>query len=296
MIAVLGSEFFGKRIVNALQEKNVKAIYVPKSVEQGDQLKKELKDHDIIHFVTSPTIFFKEFRTLIRCRFWRKKIVVNWIGADVRRVLSKPFWRFVTKISQPLIDVNIATSQNLVTELNSIGVKAKFQPIPVYSIYDLRELTSENKIAVYLPDRTEEEFQFYQGDMIKKLVKEFPSVEFLIIRNSGRNFNEKNAKCLEWVEDMEEIYNQVKCVIRLPLHDGTSGTVVETLSMGRSMIAFNTELPYCRIINNYDELKKHLSSVISEAKLNKDASIFIHENYNNSKLADDLISIYKSIK
>ncbi len=295
MIAVIGSEFFGKRIVNALQEKNVKAIYVPKSVEQGDQLKKELKDHDIIHFVTSPTIFFKEFRTLIRCRFWRKKIVVNWIGADVRRVLSKPFWRFVTKISQPLIDVNIATSQNLVTELNSIGVKAKFQPIPVYSIYDLRELTSENKIAVYLPDRTKKEFQFYQGDMIKKLVKEFPSVEFLIIRNSGRNFNEKNAKCLEWVENMEEIYNQVKCVIRLPLHDGTSGIVVETLSMGRNMISSNTQLPFCHIVNSFEDAKNHIIEIISNSNPNHEGSKYVHENFNSSKLTKELVSIYQQL-
>lgn len=296
MIAVIGTQFIGGRIVNALQEKNIDAVLIPQSALRGSELKRKLRSHLIVHFVSSPSASALGFITLIRCKMWHKKIVANWIGWDVLRVTTKPFWRIIAKLSQHMIDVNIATSSNLVNELKNIGIISKFQPIPVYSIYQIRVLPVDNKIAVYLPDQSDHHWNFYQGDVIKKLVNEFPKVEFIITGNSGKQFNQKNVKCIKWTENMEEIYSQVKGVIRLPLHDGTSGTVIEALSMGRNMITSSNELPYCKLANNFEEVKEHLSKIIENANLNTEGSKYIHANYNRSKLTDELISVYHSIK
>lgn len=295
MIGIIGPEFFGKRIESALQAKNMGAKFILESSKNSSKIRKELDGCTIIHFVTSPTINFLDYILFLRCKFLRKKVLINWIGWDVRKITNNWFWRIVTKLSQFMINSNIATSENLVEDLQKIGICCKYQPIPVYTLYPLKEFSKENRVAVYLPDHNPYEWSFYQGEIIKKLVKVFPEVEFLITRNSGKNFDEKNVKCFEWVEDMEDIYSKVKAVIRLPLHDGTSGTIIETFSMGRSMIASNTNVPFCKIVNNFEDAKKHLHDVLKEDFNKREASEYIHKNFNSPKLADELISIYNSL-
>ena len=160
----------------------------------------------------------------------------------------------------------------------------------------MQSLPKENKFAVYLPDKTEKDWKFYQGDLIKKLANEFPKVDFIITANSGKHFNEKNVTCMKWTENMEDVYRKVKGVIRLPLHDGTSGTIIEALSMGREMIASNTWLPHCKMVNNFQDAKKHLENIIMKNSLNKEGSEYAHKNFNIEKLTNELISIYNSLE
>jgi len=94
---------------------------------------------------------------------------------------------------------------------------------------------------------------------------------------------------------MKEAYENSIAVIRLPLHDATGATIIETLSMGRTMIASGTKFPFCKIVNNYNDLKNHLENVINDPILNEESSKFVHETYNNSEFADDLIKICKDV-
>ena len=292
-IAITGHEFFGRRIADALKKNKIKADYVPIPKKIND-LKPTFAPYSIIHFAGSPTIS-KNLLKLFFLKLYGKKILANWIGFDVRRVKYSKLRKIMGLIGNYFTDINIATAENLVDDLKKNGIQAQFQPIPVYSIYDIEDLPHEKKVAVYLPDYLPNFSSFYQESVIKNLVKDFPEIEFLILKNSGKNFSEPNVICLKWVEDMKEIYKQVKVVIRLPIEDGTSGTVIETLSMGRYMIASNTLLPFCELIHNYEDAKNALTRMIEKTTINQEGSTYVRENFSTNNLAKNLIKIYDKL-
>ena len=191
--------------------------------------------------------------------------------------------------------MNFTEDDESVNELNKHGLKSKKLPPPIYKIFSIREFPQEKKIAVYLPDDTLDDFNFYQGNLIKKLVNDFPNIEFIITRNSGKFFSETNVTCIPFAENMEEIYEQVFAVIRLPIKDATGVTIIETLSMGRIMIASSTDFPYCENITSYEDIKNCVTKIIDTPTIQKEASEFIHKNYDNKKIATKLITIYNDI-
>jgi len=292
MIAIIGVEPFGKKIEYYLKQKNIDAVFVSKLLRDIDFQK--LQTHSIIHFVWSP-MSLRGYLTLRKLKKMKKKIVVSWIGSDVLEAYTKPLPRFLSKICQKMIDVNLTVSENLKRELERIQINAKLQPLPVFSLYKIRDLPSEKKIAVYLPDQYKHKWNFFQGDLIKKLIKSFPEVEFIITANSGKNFSEKNVKSFKWVENMEEIYEQVRAVIRLPLHDGLSNTILETLSMGRTMITSPVDLPNCKNVKTFDEAKTYLEEVINNPMLNVEGSEYVHKHYDINRFTNELIGIYEDL-
>jgi len=121
-------------------------------------------------------------------------------------------------------------------------------------------------------------------------------LNLLLQKNSGKHFvGKKNVKCVKWVENMEDVYSQVRAVIRLPLHDATGATIIETLSMGRTMIASATDFPHCKIVHNFDDAKKFLREALDNPILNTEGSDYVHKYYDNSKLTDELINICKKL-
>ena len=293
MIAIMGESFFVNRVIRELQKKGIEASYVELRSSKT-ALRKTLKSHKIIHFIGSPTVSM-DFIKLILFKIWGKKIIVSWIGFDMRKARQILSRKIISKLCQPFISVNLAADDHTIKNLNALGIKAKLLPPPFYHLFQLRELPKDDKIAVYLPDMPQTLWDFYHGDWIKRLVNDLPTVEFIIIKNSGKNFSEKNVKCFSWVEEMENLYSQVKAVIRLPKEDSTGLTIIETLSMGRNMIASGMDFPYCKITNNYEELKNHVKSIINNSILNVDGSEYVHKNYNNTKFSNALIEVYNSL-
>jgi len=295
LIVELGASVFSERIAHELEKRGVK-VKLTTTKLRDFRFKEKIKDYPVVHFTGSPTVTFTGLLALIRFRWWHKKIVVSWVGFDIRRIKNNFFWRFCTKIFLNYIDVNITDDKYVANELKQFEIPARVQPLPVYLLYQLYELPKIKKIAVYLPDYTQQDFKFYQGDLIKKLVDNFSEVEFVITGNSGRHFeNNKNVTSIEWCNDMEALYKDVIAVIRLPRHDATGATIIETLSMGRTMIASATNFPYCKKVYTFQDAKNHLKEIIQKPILNIEASKFVHKNYNNAKLADDLIKICKSL-
>jgi len=295
MIAILGAERPGNKIVNRLKSKKIDAIVITPSLHDIN-FKKKIKKHDIIHFIGSPTVTFHGLLTLFRFKLWKKKIVVTWRGSDVLMAKTKSFYRFSSKFFQSLIDVNNALAPHLIEELEKIGVKTKLQPNPTFKLFKIRDLPNEKRFAVYLPDKMGYQWEFFQGSIIKKIVKEFPDIEFIITANSGKNFPEKNVKCLDWVEDMEEVYSNVLGVIRLPKHDGLSNTILEATSMGRIVIASSVNFSFCKIAKNYEEVKNHIKEILKNPVLNVEGSKYIHKNYDIEKITSELITIYDELQ
>lgn len=290
MVAIFGRKFFCERLIFQLTKKNIHAVHVGESLRTIDF--NQLQSHSTVHFIFSPTLSVLGILVLIRLKIMRKKIIVSWIGTDVFWVKTKLFRRLLSKIGNKLVDTNICVCYNLAKELKEMKIKSKVKPLPNFSIYKIQKLPSSNTVAVYLPDKFDYMWDFFSGNIIKRLVTEFPEVNFLILRNSGEKFSEKNVKCYEWIDDMEKLYSEVKIIIRLPLHDGLSNTILEALSMGRIMITTPVGIPYSKEASTYDEVKAHLAESLKNSQLNEVGSNHVHQNFNIEKITSDLIKIY----
>lgn len=295
MIVEIGGSVFSQRIVNELSKRGISIKFSSPSLKDF-KFKEKIRNYPIIHYTGSPTVTIIGLLSLIRFKIWKKKIVVSWIGFDVRRIKHDFFWRLLTKLFKNLVDVHITEDDDAVNQLKKIGVNAIIKKPPLYLIFPLKELPKEKKVAIYLPDKLDVDFNFYQGNLIKKLVNEFEDVSFIIVNNSGKYFTDnKNVKCIQWTDNMEEIYEQVICVIRLPLEDVTGATMIESLSMGRHMIASSTNFPHCTIITNYNELRSSLSQIIENPTQNVEGSNYVHKHYNNDLLASQFIDLFKNL-
>jgi len=293
-LAIIGIRFFGQRLADQLKKKHVNSEYFGEGLRNIDF--KKLQSYRIVHFHFSPMISLRGFLLLLRLKMMHKKISVEWVGSDVLIANTSFVAKFFCKLSQPLVDINISGSPKLAKELKKIKIISKSNKSPIFNLYELKKLPYQKKIAVYLPDRFNYMWDFYQGDLIKKLVKTFPEVEFIITSNRGENFSEKNVTCLKWVDNMEDIYSNVIAVIRLPLHDGQSGMTLEALSIGRTMITTSNDVPYCLIAKNFDEVKIHLKEVLENPILNVNGSKYVHKNFDLDKLSNNLITIFESLE
>lgn len=295
MVVIIGNKIFGTKLDTQLRKNKISSKLVSSSLRDM-KFKDKIKSHNIVHFIGSPTVTVIGILSLLRFKWWRKKIIVSWIGSDSLIACTNPIFKLTTKIFKSSIDVNLAVSQNLVKELNAIGVISRNQPLPVYQIFIPCEIPENYKMIVYLPDRSQHSWDFYQGNFIKKLVNDFPEVKFIITANSGKHFSEKNVTCYEWLENMQETYSQARGVIRIPLHDGLSNTIIETLSMGRSMIISGADFPFCKKVISYSDLKTHVKNIMSDpCVINIAASEYVHRNYNIDKITSSLISIYREL-
>ncbi len=295
MVIILGSPRAAPRLVKHMKNYGINAVYTSPSLRDIN-FKKKIRSHKVIHYIGSPTVTLHGILTLLRFKIWKKKVIVSWRGTDVVIANKKIIFRILTRIFQSFIDYNSALAPHLVAELEQIGVKTVVTPIPTFSLYKIRELPSQKKVAVYLPDKFSYQWDWFQGNLIKKIIKEFPDVEFIITANSGKNFSEKNVRCIDWTEKMEEVYAQVQAVIRLPFHDGLSCTILETVSMGRKMIAWNVVFPFCKVAKNYEDVKKYLKEVLENPILDVNNSQYVHKKYEKEKITQDLIAVYNKLE
>lgn len=295
MVAIIGNIVYGQRLVKQLKKNKVDAILITTSFKDI-KFREKIHSHRIIHYISSPTVNLIGILSLIRFKFWRKKIIISWIGTDVLTANKNPLYRILTKLCQIMVDQNIVVAPHLKNELSEIDINSHLLPLPIFTLYKLQNCTYKNKILVYLPDNTKSRFDFFQGDLIKKIVGDFPEINFLILANSGKQFSEKNVKCIQWTENMEKLYLENNGVIRLPKHDGLSNTILEALSMGRFVIASNSSIPYCMEANSYSEVKKLLvrGLKLPQDKLNE-ASIFTNKKYDIEKLTRELKDLYDKL-
>jgi len=292
MIGIIGNEFFGKRIVDALNKKMTAEYLYPSLHDFG--FKNKIKNIEIIHFIGSPTVTTHGVVTLFRFKLWNKKIIVHWIGADSWLATHNLMAKFYTKILKHKIDVHICIEKELTKRIKPLGIDAIVHPLPVATHFTLQPLPKEKNVMIYAPDENEYYWKRFNGDMIIKLVKEFPKVNFYIMRNSGKYFDVPNVTCFRWVKDMQEIYKKVIACVRISTHDGQPGTIIESLSMGRQVI-YSQEFPFCKTATTYNELKKELKEILENPTLNVEGAEYVNEHYNLNKITEGLVAIYKKL-
>lgn len=292
MIGIIGNEFFGKRIVENLNKKTDSVFLYPSLHDLN--FKKKINKVKIIHFIGSPTISLHGVLTLSRFRRWGKKIIVHWIGGDAWQATNNNRFKFYTLLCKNKIDLHLADDSRLSLMIKKLNLNAKVQALPVAIHYNVEPLTSEKNFLVYLPDGSDYWWNRYNGNLLKKIVNEFPEINFIMLKNSGKYFDEPNVKCYKWIDDLKKFYKNSLALIRLPTHDGLPGTMIEMLSMGRHFV-YSEDFPYCKKANSFEELKNVLRDLIANPSLNIDGSNYVRDEYNVDKITNSLMNFYENV-
>jgi len=251
-----------------------------------------LSNYDIVHFFWA---YIRLFDLLYFKLFLRKRIINNFIGSDLYKILSEGGFRKRTELRLcSHLSEYAVTGGILKNELNELGINSVRVDF-INSEIRKREYTypSEKVAAVYLPSMSKD---FYNFHFLLKLAENFPDVEFIWFPYK-REMNEKlpgNITTVEYVEHEKifSFFNEVRVFIRLPLHDGLPNTLIESLNIGRWAIWSSDHYGVSKA-ENYDELAEHFSILIEKEEPNIDAEKYVTEQYNLKKISWNFSELYK---
>ena len=143
MIGIMGNDFFGKRMADAIN-KTMPAVFLYSSLT-NTTFKKKIKDVKIIHYVGSPTVSFHGVLNLIRLKLYGKKIIVHWIGADAWMAENLFFARIFTKLFKNQISLHVAIEKELLKEENIDPKSFYIKTNPELSCRSTFRSSKENK-------------------------------------------------------------------------------------------------------------------------------------------------------
>lgn len=176
----------------------------------------------------------------LRIIFGKKKFYYYWIGSDVL---------LAAKIDNVLIKKLIFSAEKKAGHLaNAPWLKAELLDLGVESVLALFPGTNVTiptgeklkwpknfTVATYIPDHRHE---FYGGNEVIRSAKEMPDCKFMIFGGSGKWLMDvpSNVEFLGFVDDIDNLYNNINVLIRVVKHDAIGGTVREALFYGRHVI------------------------------------------------------------
>ena len=231
-------------------------------------LNKENKKPDIVYCIygAGPSLLTNLF-------FWfnlNSKIIIHWIGTDVlvwmeklntQNLKSRLYYRIWRKLlvrghNKNKI-VNLAGAPWLKEELKSIGIESTFFPITTIdsNVKNIESnLIRENDFITYLPKNR---FEFYGGEIIKRLANSLPDNNFIIIHPDLESISPTDL--IGWTEnvklfpklsfnEMQEYLKKSKCFLRFTKHDGLSLSVLEAL-FNQLTVLWTYSFPHTSTVN-----------------------------------------------
>ena len=149
--------------------------------------------------------------------------IIHWIGSDVMKAVNGECEVYRNAI-------HWADGFNLLPELEKVGIHAKMVTWKPRNT-PIGPLPLGDRVCVYMPPTRHD---FFRYDLMKEVEKEY-----------GRPFIWLDAKEQDQNSvDIPALIRQSRVLIRAPIHDGLSHTVMEFLVAGRTVL--NTQpLPYC---------------------------------------------------
>ncbi|MCP4713260.1 MAG: glycosyltransferase family 4 protein [Planctomycetes bacterium] len=225
-------------------------------------------------------------------------LIWHWIGTDIvtwtkgkgsrglRRILNQ-------HIISNRVTVHLSDSPELADELAEIGIQAQVvRLLPEKICAEVQPLPAQPSVMSYWSDDL---MDFYGGNMILELAREYPKVKFLITLARGAHITAtENVTFLGPVDNIEEIYKQSTVFIRIPQHDSVSAMVLEMLARGRYVI-YNKTFPHCSPGQNYQQIKESLDEIIQQDGPNIEGAQYVRENFSLEQQADMLIRVVSDL-
>ena len=223
--------------------------------------------------------------------FITRPLIWHWIGTDVvsySHGKASRGWRQTLNnyVIRKKVKVHLSDSPELAQELSALGISsAVVRLLPALIAGEIKPLPAKFTVLSYWPNERKD---FYRGDMVLRLARDFPQADFKILK--AQKTDEKlpdNVKYLGTRENMEEIYAHSSLLIRLPRHDSLSAMVLEMLARGRYVI-YNKEFPGCHFAQGYEDAKMALEKIMKFTEPNLEAARFVQDHFSVAQEAKKL--------
>lgn len=227
-------------------------------------------------------------------------IIMHWIGTDVLYYINPDkihqiIFNNLLKLIFILKHQNttraqifhLSVSPWLADELKSVNLISTIFPISTIDQmekYDEFFFPKKYDVMSYVPLSR---FDFYGGNIIIRLAKKLPDLNFLIIMSDVNkrqlpSFSLKNLTLKSKVafSDMYKFYKMSKCFLRIPQHDGLSLSVLESLFYELECIWIH-DFPYTKKVNrnNLNEIALLLQGIADDFVPNKKGHKYVIDNY-----------------
>ncbi|MBC8525431.1 MAG: glycosyltransferase [Candidatus Cloacimonetes bacterium] len=250
-----------------------------------------IKKFDIIHFFRGRTtlVHFLSYRI-----FSRTKIINQFIGTDLYRILNKGCFKKSKLRLCSRISLTIATGEILHNELNALKIKNKTLDFINNDIKKTNyNFPIEKRAIAYLPSYKK---TFFNRKILYQLALDFPDTEFTWFPYS-REKDEKippNVNCIDYIPRHKILsrLEENKVFLRISKHDGLPNTLLEALSIGR-WVVWSYPFKYVSTFHSYEVLKNKFNNLINRKKPNVEGEKFVLENYNIKVISKEFEKIYK---
>ena len=295
-VLILGLPYFGGHVRAELARRGWRARYHPHpghAARLWVTLLPELLRADVLYLISS-RIDRRSPQALLALA-WRRPIVIHWVGTDVLFALEA--FR-AGRASRRLLRhaTHLADAPWLIDELAELGVRAEYValPVPALARAEPPTLPAAFRVLVYYPvDALDRED--FDGGTIFRLIREFPSVRFLIIPSPPETLPgplPANLEARGWVSDMDAVYEETTVYLRLTIHDGTSFMAIEALSRGRHVI-WTHPMAGAVLARGYDQAARALQDLIARHEagsltLNGEGRAAVLREFDPERLGEEL--------
>jgi len=238
-IVILGLPYFGEMLARLLSESGWDAAFLAhpgRDIRGWLALVPKLARADVVYLIGSRIEKGSPQDRLMQLR--RKPVVIHWVGTDVQIAAEEHArGRASKRIAERA--VHWCDAPWLVDELTALDVRSTHVPLPIpLAAGEPSPLPAEFRVLLYLPvDAFDREV--FDLETLLRLPRELPEVQFILLPSPPESLPQPlpaNLEARGWVTDMDAVYREISCMVRLTSHDGTSFMVVETLARGRQAI------------------------------------------------------------
>jgi len=278
-IIIKGTDNWQPVLLNIMSKTGIKADTLRPFKKRGQStvwlFSKKSRPYRIIYHLGGCSAIF-----CVLARLKGKRMVSHWIGTDVMRYQGKlnVIKRMSIWVHQHLVGLQLADSEIIQEELRSIGIETNLlRLLPEAIIGQVTPLPEKPVVLSYWDD---ERLDFYGGNIVLALAREFPEVDFLIALATGKGLTNipPNVRFLGLVGNMPEIYQKCTCLIRIPRHDGLSAMVLEAMANGRYVI-YNKKYPFTNFATDFDSAHKALEEILKKQQPNVEGADYIKDNF-----------------
>lgn len=234
-VLIIGLKHFGHASAQMLKEFNPKHtfIYLDTYYSTVDKFR------FLLHLLTADCVYSINGAITKSLLFWftlllKKKLVMHWVGSDI--LVAKENFK-LNKINRKFIHKakHLTDTPWFVPELKTIGIDAAYIPIPLINTTEkIAAFRDYFNVLAYIPQGKEKQYGF---EHVLLAAKELPKITFNIVGLSTYHAPlPPNIKLLGWVDKVQAYFSEAIVTVRMPIHDGLSMFVLETLLHARYSI------------------------------------------------------------
>jgi hypothetical protein len=298
-VAIVGLPMYVKRVCESLNTFLGKRTFYPFDTyySKKDKLSflLKVKSMDAIFSINGEVAQSKVFDLAIKHQI---PLLVMWTGTDVinaHRNFKNGNYKQIY-IDYP---THICGGQNLVNEVEEMGIKASFLNYLSIEAEQPPKAFLELKILTRIGKGRE---SFYGMDKIIHLAKYFPTISFTVVgtANAPGEMLPSNINCIEWTDNMHALYQTHALALRLPDHDGLSAFVLEALSFGNHVCYVN-ELPHTFNTPEISDVIAVIDDLQSQLKTNGQIAPnisgydYVKTEFNPNKVNQEIIDLIKNL-